>query len=187
MNTRFRTTPLLAAALGAVLLSSTAVARDRADSSGQGSRGSAAGHMQSREPAGNSAPREQAPARNGNHYGNVQHGQGNGSRGDEGSRGNAVPPRGVPGQQGGSSRPPGHADASPAPPRNSGNAWGNGGNAWNTHGDDKEGAEDAIANAGDGIRSDNAKIIFFARPQFPARAHQVTCFIDSIAEGVVTP
>ena len=54
--------------------------------------------------------------------------------GHGGSRGNAAPTRGVPEQHGGSSRPPGHADASPTPPRNSGNAWGNGGNAWNTHG-----------------------------------------------------
>jgi hypothetical protein len=148
MNTRFRAQYLLAAALGAVLLSSTLSARDMAGRSEQKSRGQDGGHAQSREPAERaSAPRERTVASNGNRYGGGQPSQGNGypsgqqrqgnseaggqgkHRGNDGG-GSAAPPRGA--DQNNGSRAPGHVDAKPSPSR----GGSGGGNAWNTRGKD---------------------------------------------------
>ena len=159
MNTKFRTKSLLAGAMGAVLLSSTvsaagghAQAREPAGQQsaprGQTVANNGNHYGTGQHGQGNAYGSSQHGSQ-GSGNGNSQHSQrdnqtgGNGSgqhRGNDGGGGYSAPSRGNPGQHNGSSRPPGHEDSKPVPPRSgSGNGNGNGnasGNAWNSHGKD---------------------------------------------------
>jgi hypothetical protein len=102
------------------------------------SRGNSGQHNGSSRPPGQ-VDSKPVPPRSGNGNGNSNgnawnsHGNGNGHNSN-------VPSRGDQGQHYGSSRPPGHVDGKPVPPRSgSGNGGGSGngnGNAWNSHGND---------------------------------------------------
>src|SRR6478752_7862883 len=158
MNTKFRTKSLLAGAMGTVLLSSTVSAAgghaQAREPAGQQSapRGQTVAnngnHYGSGQHGQGNAYGSSQHGSQGSGNGNSQHGQRDNQTGGQGSgqhRGNdgggySAPSRENPGQHNGSSRPPGHVDSKPVPPR-SGNGNGNGsgnsnGNAWSSHGND---------------------------------------------------
>ena len=173
MNTKFRTKSLLAGAMGAVLLSSTvsaagghAQAREPAGQQsaprGQTVANNGNHYGTGQRGQGNAYGSSQHGSQ-GSGNGNSQHsqrdnktgGQGSGQhRGNDGGGGYSAPSRGNPGQHNGSSRPPGHVDSKPVPPRSgSGNGNGSGnsnGNAWNSHGNDSGHSSNSVPRGNQG-------------------------------------